>query len=826
MSVPLIRSGIRGTLSFVMPAYNPQKIERKWQKTWATKKASVTRDRVAGKENKMILVEFPYPSGNLHMGHWYAFALPDMYARYWRMRGYNVMYPIGFDAFGLPAENAAIQRDIHPEKWTKSNIAYMTKQLVSMGTMFDFSRVVSTIDPSYYKWTQWMFLRMFEKGLAYRAKTTVNWCPKDKTVLANEQVVDGSCERCGTQVQQRLLEQWMMRTTTYADKLIDDMEGLDWPHPTRVAQQNWIGRSEGALVRWSLRVPGQDDDKHSVETFTTRPDTIFGVTCLVISPELAKKWTDVGWQASAEVKNYVSRALGRRELERMEAVRGKTGVNAGIHAVHPLTGELLPVWVADYVLGSYGSGAIMAVPAHDGRDFEFAKTFGLAIKQVIVPADGSHHDLSTVYEHEGVLVNSGPHNGRTSAEAAAVITRKLHDLGMGGAKRTYKLRDWVLSRQRYWGVPIPVINCPKCGHVPVPDNQLPVKLPPLKDFKPADDGRSPLAKATAWLRVKCPTCKGPAERETDTMDTFVDSSWYYLRYTDPKNTKKFADAKKIASWLPVSMYIGGAEHNTMHLLYSRFFAHVLHDLGYLPFGEPFTARRNHGIILGPDGQKMSKSQGNVVDPDKEVALYGADVVRMYLAFMAPYEQGGPWDPKGIHGVNRFLSRVFKLFTMKAVKNADVAVERALHGATKKIGADIEALSLNTCVSELMKLINIIEESGSSLTAAQRERFLLLLAPLAPHLSEELWQGSLKKKSSIHAQKWPSFDPALLVLDEVQIPVQVNGKVRTVLTLGARTGQEEAVRVATADPNVARHLEGAEIRKVIYIPGRLLNLVVG
>lgn len=808
-----------------MATYQPSKIEKKWQKVWATKKLSVTRDRVKGKENKMILVEFPYPSGNLHMGHWYSFALPDMYARYWRMRGYNVMYPIGFDAFGLPAENAAIQRNIHPETWTKQNIAYMTKQLVSMGTMFDFSRVVSTIDPAYYAWTQWMFLKLHARDLAYRAKTMVNWCPKDKTVLANEQVVDGSCERCGAVVQQKLLEQWMMRTTAYADQLIDQLTDLDWPHATRVAQQNWIGRSDGATIRWRLRIPGQTDDAHTVETFTTRPDTLFGVTFLAISPELAKKWMDVGWAPSAEVKNYVSRALGRRELDRMEAGKEKTGVATGAHAIHPLTSELLPVWIGDYVLGSYGTGAIMAVPAHDNRDFEFASTFHLAMKQVIVPVGGAHHDLSSVFSDPGVLVNSGPYNGRTSSEAAAMIGKKLHDLGVGGPKRTYKLRDWVLSRQRYWGVPIPVINCSACGHVPVPEKDLPVKLPPLKDFKPADDGRSPLAKATKWLKVKCPKCGGAAERETDTMDTFVDSSWYYLRYTDPTNKKKFADPKKLAAWTPVSMYIGGAEHNTMHLLYSRFFAHALHDMGYVRFIEPFTSRRNHGIILGPDGQKMSKSRGNVVDPDKEVAQFGADTIRMYLAFMSPYEQGGPWDPKGINGVYRFLNRVFNLYQKPADKNPVTVVERALHAATKKIGDDLNAMSLNTCVSELMKLINIIEEANTTLTKPQRERFLCLLAPLAPHLTDELWQGVLKKKTSVHLQPWPSYTPALLVLDEIQMPVQVNGKLRGVITIPAKAGQDEAQRRAVADPMIAKHCEGVTIRKIIYIPGRLLNLVV-
>lgn len=617
-----------------------------------------------------------------------------------------------------------------------------------------------------------------------------------------------------------------MRTTEYANELVDGIEGLDWPHATRVAQQHWIGRSEGALITWGLRVPGQTDDTYSVETFTTRPDTLFGVTFLVISPELAKEWMVAGWQASADVKNYVSKALGRRELERMEGGHDKTGVATGVHALHPLTGEMLPVWAADYVLGSYGTGAIMAVPAHDGRDFAFARKFGLAIKQVVVPADGSFHDMTSAYEDEGLLVNSGPYNGRTSADASSDISKKLHDIGVGGPKRTFKLRDWVLSRQRYWGVPIPIINCATCGHVAVPDSQLPVELPPLKDFKPADDGRSPLAKATKWLSVRCPKCKGPAQRETDTMDTFVDSSWYYIRYTDPKNKKRFADPKKVAAWLPVSMYIGGAEHNTMHLLYSRFFGHALHELGLLPFAEPFKARRNHGIILGPDGQKMSKSRGNVVDPDKEVAQYGADTVRMYLAFMAPYEQGGPWDSKGINGVYRFLSRVHQLFSLKPTSKPTDDVQRALHLATKNITADIESLSLNTCVSEMMKLINAIESAGDALTLKQREHFLLLLAPLAPHLAEELWMTVLKKKKSIHLQRWPEYNPKLLVRDTVQMPVQVNGKVRDVITVPVSIREDDAVFAARKSEHVARYLEGTTIRKVIFIPGKLLNLVLG
>lgn len=776
-----------------MPSYDPSAIETKWQRHWAAEKLYRVSDSKRGHENAMILVEFPYPSGDLHTGHWYAFALPDMYARYRRMRGANVMYPIGFDAFGLPAENAAIQRDLHPETWTRGNIAKMTEQLHSMGAMFDWSREVRTIDPDYYRWTQWMFLRMFEKGLAYRASTSVNWCPKDRTVLANEQVVDGCCERCGTEVVQKRLEQWMMRITDYADRLVDDSEGLDWPRTTRLAQQNWIGRSTGARIIWKLKVPDQKDGL-VVETFTTRPDTIFGVTFLVISPEKAKEWIDTGWSAPKGVKDYVSRALRKRERERLEGTKEKTGAATGIHAINPLSGDLVPVWVADYVLGSYGTGAIMAVPAHDERDREFAEKFELPI------SDAALQDKDAVI---------------------AELKRKK----AGTAETTFKLRDWVISRQRYWGVPIPMVHCAVCGYVAVPDADLPVKLPPLEDFKPTDDGRSPLARATEWLHVPCPNCGDPAERETDTMDTFVDSSWYFLRYADPKDSKRFAAPEKLKKWLPVPMYIGGAEHNTMHLLYSRFFTKVLHDLGYLTFNEPFLARRNHGIIMGPDGQKMSKSRGNVVDPDAEVKKYGADTVRMYLAFMGPYEQGGPWDPNGITGVRRFLNRVWELFQKPAAKKSDETAERALHAATKSIGADLETFSLNTCVSALMKLLNSIEDSGTTLTSAQRARFACVLAPLAPHLAEELWRVILKKKSSVHTQPWPDFDPVLLATATVRIPVQVNGRVRAVLEFAADTAEADVVAAAKNDANVARTLGGKEPSKVIYLPGKLLNLVI-
>ena len=776
-----------------MSSYDPTGIEKKWQRRWAAEKLYRTSDARRGRENRMVLVEFPYPSGDLHTGHWFAFALPDMYARYHRMRGYNVLYPIGFDAFGLPAENAAIQRGLHPEQWTRGNIEKMSEQLRSMGAMFDWSREVRTIDPDYYRWTQWMFLRMFERGLAYRDVTAVNWCPKDRTVLANEQVVDGCCERCGTQVIQKKLEQWMMRITKYANRLVSGIEKMDWPRTTQKAQENWIGRSVGARIIWKLKVAGQSDS-YTVETFTTRPDTIFGVTFLVISPEKAREWTDAGWDAPKEVKDYVSRSLRKRELERLEGSKEKTGVATGIHAVHPLSGDLVPVWVADYVLGSYGTGAIMAVPAHDERDREFAERFKLPISDAALQ------------------------------DSAAVIA-ELKTTKSGRPETTFKLRDWVISRQRYWGVPIPMVHCAVCGYIPVPDKDLPVKLPPLKDFKPTDDGRSPLARATKWLKVRCPQCGDWAERETDTMDTFVDSSWYFLRYTDPENSKKFASDAKLERWMPVPMYVGGAEHNTMHLLYSRFFTKVLHDLGYLHFDEPFTARRNHGIILGTDGQKMSKSRGNVVDPDVEVKKYGADTVRMYLAFMGPYEQGGPWNPQGITGVRRFLNRVWDLFQKPVTKSVDEAVERALQVATKAVGDDLASLSLNTCVSGLMKLLNTIEEQKSTLTIGQRGRFACLLAPLAPHMAEELWRGILKKKSSVHTQSWPVYDAALVTTATVPVPVQVNGRVRAVLQLPADLPEADAVFAAKSDGNVARNLGGKPPVKIIYLPGRLLNLVI-
>lgn len=776
--------------------YDPQKIEKKWQKEWEKQELYKTPDSGKG-ENYMLLTEFPYPSGNLHIGHWYAFALPDMRARYLRMKGHNVMYPIGFDAFGLPAENAAIKNKLNPRDWTEQNIAYMTQQLKSMGATFDWSREVRTIDPDYYKWTQWMFLKFYEKGLAYRAKIKVNWCPTDKTVLANEQVINGRCERDDTPVEQREIEQWMFKITDYADQLVDDLEGLDWPETTKLAQKNWIGRSKGALIEF--KVKSEKLKVSSIEIFTTRSDTIYGATFLVVSPELAKKWIETGWKASDEVKKYITTALSHRELDRLrgieaptsqeesgsrpEGVGKKTGVPSGFNAINPATNKKIPVWIADYVIGSYGTGAVMAVPAHDERDREFAEKFNLEISDA-----------------------------------------PLKENNIGVAKTNYRLRDWVLSRQRYWGVPIPMIHCSMCGYQPVPESELPVPLPELNDFKPADDGRSPLAKASEWAKAKCPGCGMNAERETDTMDTFVDSSWYFMRYTDPKNSKDFASKEKMDAWLPVPMYVGGAEHNTMHLLYSRFFTKALYDLGHISFNEPFLIRRNHGDILGPNSQRMSKSRGNVIDPDEQVALYGADTVRMYLAFMGPYDQTIPWDSKGIQGVYRFLNRVWKLGTEKFIEST--ANQKIINHAIKKVGEDIDDLRFNTAVSELMKTLNVMEVSPDKgpggVSKGEFETFLKLLAPMAPHIAEEIWH-SLGHDDSIHGQAWPEYDAQLLIEDIYQLPIQVNGKLRDTITVS--TDSEDQIKgQALASEKVKKYTEGKQIQKILIISRKMISIV--
>ncbi|MEK7133940.1 MAG: class I tRNA ligase family protein [Patescibacteria group bacterium] len=1125
-----------------MRAYDHSKIEKKWQKVWDKNKLHKTPDTTKGKDNFYLLVEFPYPSGNLHVGHWYAFAVPDILARMLRMKGKNVLYPIGFDAFGLPAENAAIKNRLNPRKWTEGNIAYMKKQIHSMGASFDWSREVVTCDPAYYKWTQWLFLQLFKAGLVYRKETAVNWCPKDKTVLANEQVVDGKCERCDSEVIQKQMLQWNIKITDYADRLIDDLEPLDWPKEIKDSQRNWIGRSEGAEIDFPLtgikdvkrivllhgrqgsanteffpwlkkrleqlgyevqapHLPNPDEpddeeqadfvEKHctfdedtailghsfggvvalrllergikvkrtllvatplsgtyldkkkrpsvtkalkkgfdfdklkkqssfallydmgdktvpmsdgelfarklngylmrghgieahftadqepdvlmmcapTIRVFTTRADTLFGGTYLVLAPE--HPWVTLALDEKhdvlknkTEVKAYVEKAKKKTDLERQTDQKEKTGAELkGVKAINPATGKEIPVWVADFVLGHYGTGAVMGVPAHDERDHAFAMRFNLIVKPVIEPLvigkagadafhtnevaidrncviailkhwsedkylcldwkfydlkyfvsggieaeedeitaglreireetgytkvrfvrklgatihtyffqplkkqntrghfvpllfqleDGTQEEVSerekslhsavwvdadkvanhinsadaqiawkraqgdVCYAGKGILFDSGEFSGLTSDEAIPKIAEKF-----GRKKTTYKLRDWIVSRQRYWGVPIPIIHCPKCGVVPVPDKDLPVKLPEVKDYLPEGSGKSPLAKATKWVKVKCPQCKGTAERETDTLDTFVDSSWYFLRYTDPKNTKKFADAKKMEHWMPVDLYSGGAEHTTMHLLYSRFWQKALFDLGLVADSEPYLRRMSHGIILGPDHQKMSKSHGNVIDPDELVERLGADTVRMYLAFIGPYNEVSsfPWNPDGVVGVRRFLERVQRL--SEKIRTSDVRIlEGVLHKTIKKVGEDIAALKFNTAISQLMIFLNAIEKEGGA-GKGQWESFLKLLAPFAPHIAEELWAVS-GRKGSIHKEMWPTYDEALLKDATVTLAVQINGKTQGETSVAAdasREAQESAARAA-----VVGRLEGKSIRRTIVVPGRLVNFVV-
>ncbi|MDP3935281.1 MAG: leucine--tRNA ligase [Candidatus Giovannonibacteria bacterium] len=787
--------------------YDHKKIEKKWQKEWEKSGIYKTPDEVKGKENFYTLVEFPYPSGNLHTGHWYAFSVPDIFARKKRMERKNVMFPIGFDAFGLPAENAAIQRKINPKKWTYENIDYMRKQIKSMGASFDWTREVITSDPEYYKWTQWIFLKLFEKGLAYQAETPVNWCPKDKTVLANEQVVGGKCERCGTEVVQKNMKQWMLKITDYAERLLSGLDKLNWKEEIKEAQKNWIGKSEGAEIDFEVK-----NSKEKIKVFTTRPDTLFGATYMVLAPEhpLISNFKS---QISnfKEVEKYITEAKKKTQLQRQKEEKEKTGVELkGIKAINPANKEEIPIWIADYVLMGYGTGAIMAVPAHDERDFEFSKKFNLPIV-----------DRPLIDKDE--------------------IVKKV-----GGKKVIqYRLRDWVVSRQRYWGAPIPVIHCEKCLTQAVPEKDLPVLLPEIKDYKPRDDGKSPLAKAEKWLKVKCPTrlpdgqeCGGNAERETDTLDTFVDSSWYFLRYCDPKNPKAFASAEKLKTFMPVGLYSGGAEHTTMHLLYSRFFYKAMFDLGLVPKelgDEPYLERRNRGIILGPDGQKMSKSKGNVIDPDEYVEKFGADTVRMYLAFLGPYNEAGsyPWNQQGILGIKRFLDRVWKITsprsstlgvespkTPSVFPRSDVA--RLLHKTIKKVGEDIEKFSFNTAISALMILLNEMEKVGAS--AEDFGVFLKLLAPFAPHLTEEIW-SKLGNKNSIHTEEWPKYDPKLIEETTFELIVQINGKVRDKFEAPAGISEAEATSLTLSREKVKSILGDKKPSKIIFIPRRLINFVI-
>lgn len=778
-----------------MKNYDHKDIEKKWQEVWASKGLYNTPDVQGDRKNYLLLVEFSYPSGNLHVGHWYAFAVPDIYARYKRMNGFNVLYPTGFDAFGLPAENAAIKLGKDPKVWTYEHMEKMRDQIRSMGTSFDWSREVVSCDPSYYKWTQWMFTEFLKNDLAYRASTVVNWCPKDKTILANEQVVDGKCERCGEEVIQREQEQWMLRITKYADALVDDLDTLDWPYAIKEAQRNWIGRSTGSEIDFKV---GDD----IVTVFTTRADTIFGATYLVLAPEhqLISKLLETVSNKD-EVESYISESKKKSELSRKQS-KEKTGVELkGITAKNPATGEDISVWIADYVLVSYATGAIMAVPAHDERDGEFAEKYNLQVKVVV--------------NDSGTLVDSGIYTGMSSEDARTKITE---DVG-GRLVSTYRLRDWGISRQRYWGVPIPVVYDPEGNAHVIPKEHLPWLLPTDVDHTP--DGTAPLARSKELVERTERIFGTGWKPEVETMDTFVDSSWYFYRYLDSKNENEFCSKEARAKWLPIDLYMGGAEHTTMHVLYSRFWTKALYDLGLVENKEEFTIRRNRGLILGPDGNKMSKSKGNVIDPDEVVERLGADTVRMYLAFMGPYgvTSNYPWDPNGVVGIRRFLERTWRM-QEKLGKHSSKELISLLHKTVKKVGEDMEEYKFNTAISALMICLNAIEKED---VIGQQEynTFLKLLAPFAPHMTEELWSSD----SSVHLESWPTYDSEALLSSSNTIVIQVNGKVRGEVVILVDTPKEKIEEAALLNENVKRFIGESSVRKIIHVPGRLVNIVI-
>ena len=785
--------------------YNHKEIEKKWQDYWLENKTYQSSDDFL-KPKKFVLIEFPYPSGvGLHMGHLRPYVAGDVYSRFFRMQGFEMMYPIGWDAFGLPAENFAIKTGIQPKISTAENIANAKRQLKSWGIGFDWSREINTTDPEYYKWTQWLFLQFYKKGLAFQQTGMINWCPKDKTGLANEEVVDGKCERCGTTVEKRHMTQWYLKITDYAQKLLDGLKDLDWPESVKAQQANWIGRSEGALIKFPLA-----SGSESLEVFTTRPDTLMGATYMVVAPDhqiVNKVVTDA---QRAEVENYAQIALAKPEIERTALDKEKTGVFTGAYAVNPATEEQIPIWIADYVLSGYGTGAIMAVPAHDERDFAFAKKFNLPIEKVIAPPASTIESKDAPYTGEGTLINSGEYNFMSSDEARNHITADF-----GQPKIQYKLRDWVFSRQRYWGEPIPIVHCQNCGVVPVPEDQLPVLLPEVEKYEPTGTGESPLAAIESWVNVPCPKCQGPAKRETNTMPQWAGSSWYYLRYADPKNTQAFADKTKLAYWQPVDVYFGGMEHTTLHLLYSRFWNQFLFDQGLIPHSEPYLRRIPHGIILGPDGEKMSKSRGNVVNPDEVVEQYGADTLRMFEMFLGPHGDVIAWNDSGIVGVKRFLDRVSAL----EIKSAE-SEKPGMHKLIKKITEDLNNFKFNTCIAAFMEFLN----HNPNLNQADYQIFLKLLSPFAPHLTEELWH-KIGNTDTIHTQSWPQYDSGLIADAEVMIAVQVMGKLRGTVKVKAGTTQDEVKQLALADANVAVHMTGKNIVKEIFVPDRLINFVI-
>src|SRR3989339_606677 len=828
-----------------MEKYNPQEIEKKWQKYWADYPELFEADEKPEKAKFYCLDMFPYPSGDgLHVGHVEGYTASDIYSRYQRMNGKNILHPIGWDAFGLPAENFAIKSGVQPAESTQKNIKTFTEQIKSLGLSYDWSREIDTSSPEYYKWTQWFFLFLHENGLAYRKYAKVNWCESCKTVLANEQVEDGVCERCKNEVIQKDMEQWYFKITDFAEDLIKDLDKLDWPESTKTAQKNWIGKSEGAVIKFKvqsekLKVVGD----YFLETFTTRLDTIYGCTYCVVAPEhkvLEETRNEI--ENIEEIDKYINQAKKKTDLQRTDLQKEKTGVEIkGMKAVNPFTKEEVPIFVADYVLSTYGTGAVMAVPAHDERDFEFAKKYNLPIKNVILPkklleiprnmediAAGAKTELrveSECFTCDGELINSGKYSNLASEKAREEMAKWLEKNNLGGKKITYKLRDWLISRQRYWGAPIPVIYCKNCSTlelssrvVPIPENDLPVLLPEVKDYRPK--GTSPLETNPSFVNVKCPKCGGSAKRETDTMDTFVCSSWYFFRFADPGNKKEFAAKEKIKKWLPVDLYIGGKEHTVLYLLYSRFFTKALHKFGYIDFDEPFTKLRHQGIVLAEDGRKMSKSLGNVINPDEIVEKYGADVLRLYEMFMGPLEDSKAWNTKSIIGLKRFLERVWRLKSQIPADAKALAgkqnpkLNSFLHKTIKKVTEDIENLRFNTAISAMMMLVNEMEKENN-IPITNYQLLITILAPFAPHIAEEIW-SSLGHKNSVFLEKWPEHDIELIKDEEITIIVQINGKMRDQLKLAAGAGEEDVKKMALESGKVKKYVEGKNIRKIIFV----------
>ena len=811
--------------------WDPQALDKKWQERW-------DRDglyRVPDDDPRpkwYELTMYPYPSGDAHIGHWYAMAPADAHARFRRMQGYNVLHPMGFDAFGLPAENAAIQRGIHPYAWTMANIERMRGQLRSMGPVYDWSREIVCALPEFYKWNQWLFLQLYKAGLAYRARAPVVWCPSCQTVLANEQVVDGACERCHTPITRRELDQWFLRITDYTEELLDFGGLVDWPERILTMQRNWIGRSDGVEVGFDISHLGLEEK--ALRVFTTRIDTLYGVTFMVLAPEHPLVPALTAPEQRAEVEAYVEEARRKSDIERLSAEREKTGVHLGTSCVNRVNGEQVPILVADYAVAWYAQGAVMGVPAHDQRDFEFATKYGLPIRVVIAPPDWDSGPLSEAYIDPGRQVNSGQFDGLPNDRGIEAISDYLESEGWGSRTVTYRVRDWLISRQRYWGTPIPMVHCPACGTVPVPEEQLPVLLPEDAEFKPT--GESPLKYHQGFVNTACPQCGGAAQRETDTMDTFFDSSWYFLRYLSPHDEEQPWDPAVAKQWMPVDQYTGGAEHAVMHLLYARFFIKALRDMGLLEFGEPFLRLYNQGHIIA-EGAKMSKSRGNVVTPDPYVEALGADVVRTYLMFVGPWDRGGEWSDAGINGVARWLNRVWDLAQRDPASLSGVSpqsdgtreLQRKLHQTVRKVYGDLDAFKFNTAIAALMELSNSMQRGWEERSVAPKawretvQTLLLLLAPIGPHIAEELWER-MGNHYSIHSQPFPAWDEALAAEEVITLVIQVDGRVRDRLSIPVSTDEEEAKRLALEQPNVQRYLQGRDVSRVVYVPGRLVNVV--